>query len=129
MLNVQQLLCNVDIFSTFFLIMKRYDLMCPTFYILVRYTSHLITYTVGSIICIIFDFVPHFVPRHITIVIVTLNTPHNYDHVLFFILQVPTPDHENTRTDGVINMLGTDRYLYADRHIFPLNKKSPSFPY
>ena len=33
-LNVQQLLCNVNILSTFFLIMKGYDLMC-TFYILV----------------------------------------------------------------------------------------------
>ena len=35
MLNVQQLLCNVDILSTFFLIMKGYDLMCA-YYILVR---------------------------------------------------------------------------------------------
>ena len=55
-------------------------------------------------------------PDIITIVIVTLNTPHNYDHVRFFILRVPTPDHGNTRTDDVINMLGTDRYIYADRH-------------
>ena len=54
MLNVQQLLCNVYILSTFFVIMKGYDLMC-TCYILVRYTSHLIMCTVGSI-CIIFDF-------------------------------------------------------------------------
>ena len=34
--NVEQLLCNVDILSTFFLIKIGYDLMC-TFYILVRY--------------------------------------------------------------------------------------------
>ena len=62
-------------------------------------------------------------PDIITTVIVTLNTPHNYDHVRFFILRVPTPDHGNTRTGDVINMLGTDRNLYADRHIFPLIRK------
>ena len=41
----------------------------------------------------------------------TFNTPYNYDHVRFFILRVPTPDHGNTRTCDVINMLGTDHYL------------------
>ena len=50
-------------------------------------------------------------PDIITTLIVTLNTPYNYDHVRFFILRVPTPDHGNTRTDDVINMLGTDHYL------------------
>ena len=50
-------------------------------------------------------------PDIITTLIVTLNTPHNYDHVRFVILRVPTPDHGNTRTDDVINMLGTDHYL------------------
>ena len=50
-------------------------------------------------------------PDIITTLIVTLNTPYNYDHVRFFILRVPTPDHGNARTDDVINMLGTDHYL------------------
>ena len=50
-------------------------------------------------------------PDIITTLIVTLNTPYNYDHVRFFILRVPTPDHGNTRTDDVINMLGTYHYL------------------
>ena len=50
-------------------------------------------------------------PDIITTLIVTLNTPYNYDHVRFFILRVPTPDHGNTRTYDVINMLGTDHYL------------------
>ena len=50
-------------------------------------------------------------PDIITTLIVTLNTPYNYDHVRFFILRVPTPDPGNTRTYDVINMLGTDHYL------------------
>ena len=45
---------DIGCLMTLFLIMKGYDLMC-TFYILVRYTSHVIMCTVGSI-CIIFDF-------------------------------------------------------------------------
>ena len=68
-------------------------------------------------------------PRHITTVIVTLNTPYNYDHVRFFILQVPTLGITEIPEHMMSSICWVQITIYSESSHLSSYKKGPSFLY